>query len=111
MTWARGEDVCALFMYRCSIHLRSAALGKSSGFPEALSLILYPMAPFFWDMNIRMMNMESWVSSSGVVSEETLQSQLKETSLRQKGVLSDFDPVYSPGFSGNKEAMMIISHL
>ena len=44
------------------------------------------------------------------VSTKTLRPQLKEMSSRQKGVMSDLDPVYSHGWRRKKYKILITSH-
>ena len=47
---------------------------------------------------------------SSAVAANTLGTHINVASLRQKGVLYDLDPVYSPGRRRKKYAIMIISH-
>ena len=82
-----------------SVQLIMYDLGHSSGFPEAFWVINLPLYLFFWYMNVRFKKFASWRSDSVAVVE---QLQLKVMSPIQKGVISDLDPVYSPGWRSNK---------
>ena len=92
MGW-RGEGGWDIKWSTCWIR---SALCKNSGSPDALCHIFF-LAPFFWVVNGIMTKFAVWRSPSVAVTEKTLRLQLKAVSLRQNGVLSDLDAVYSPG--------------
>ena len=83
-------------------------MGHRSGSPETLWPFFLPLTPFFWDVNVRVTDVAAWRLASVEVAAKTLHTQLNETSLICKGLISDFDPVYSPGRKRKKYATIIM---
>ena len=61
-------------------------------------------------MKVRVTNGMDWRSSSVTVSVKMLRPQLNTMSSRQKVVMSDLNPVYSPGQRRNNYANIIMSN-
>ena len=67
-----------------------------------------PLTLFFWDVNVRVTDVAAWRLASVEVAAKTLRPQLNETSLICKGLISDFDTVYSPVRKRKKYATVIM---
>ena len=69
-----------------------------------------PLTPFFWYVKVRVTNVTDWRLASVAVSAKIICTQLNTMSSRQKGVLLELKPVYSPGQRRNNYANIIMSH-
>ena len=110
ITWSRGVEGGALLALRWSMRHSRESLGNSSGSPESLWPIFSPLAPLFCVVKVSGTNFAAWRSVSVAVTAKTLQPQLKAMSSRRKVVLSDLDPMYSPGRRRNNYTIIIMLH-
>ena len=110
LNWARGVSAGASCCLRYITRLRKASLGYNRGFPVAPWPIFSPHTPFFWVVKVRITKVAAARSSLVAVSvSNTVRPTLKVKSDSRNGELSDLVPVYYPGRSRKKKAMMIIS--
>ena len=108
MAWDRGVEGSTPLALRWRIRQSRAALGGSSGSPEAFWPIFSPLTPFFCVVILIVTKVAAWRSAPVAVAANKLQPQLKVMSSRRKGVLSDLDPVYSPGRRRNNYSIIIM---
>ena len=102
MTWAsrvEGGDPRSL---RCITCQRKDALGHNRGSLDDLCLIFPHLISFFWVVNVSMNKLETWRLLSMAVAAKMMRSQLKAVSSSQNGVISDLEPLYSPGHRRKK---------
>ena len=74
-----------------------------------MAYLLFPDA-IFSVVALSVTNVFSWRSTSVAVAAKTLRPHLKSMSSRREGVLSNLDPVNSPGQRRKNYAIIIRSH-
>ena len=71
-----------------------STLGHNIGSTYALFPIFF-LTPFLWVLKFSVMKLTAWRLPAMDVAANTVRPQLKEVSLRQDGILSDLDDIYS----------------
>ena len=104
MTWARWTEGRVLLALRWRKHQISTAFGNNSGSPDTLWHILSSRTPLFGYVKVRVTNVSDWRSASMEVAVKTLGPNMNAMFSRRKGLMSDLELVYYPGWKRNKYA-------
>ena len=73
--------------------LKECGLGTQEWVSLGILADILPLTLLLWDVNVRVAKIAAWGLASMVVASKTQWTQLKLTSSRRNGMLSDLDPV------------------